>query len=66
MAKFLRSKWVWAIATAVALVGLYALLGSKVAPNIARDQAQAFVRDHYERELAVGACHRHARRRGRL
>jgi uncharacterized protein involved in outer membrane biogenesis len=55
MAKFLRSKWIWAIATAVAVVGLYALLGFKVAPNIARDQAQAFVREHYQRELAIGA-----------
>jgi uncharacterized protein involved in outer membrane biogenesis len=55
MARFLKSKLVWAIAIAVALVGLYALLGFKVAPNIARDQAQAFVREHYQRELAIGA-----------
>ena len=54
MAKFLKSKLVWAIAIPVALVSLYALLGFKVAPNIVRDQAQAFVRENYQRELAVG------------
>jgi hypothetical protein len=54
MSKFLKSKLVWAVAIPVALVGLYALLGFKVAPNIARDQARAFVREHYQRELAIG------------
>jgi len=51
----LKSKLFWAAAIAVALVGLYALLGFKVAPSIVRDQAQAFVREHYQRELAIGA-----------
>jgi len=54
MSKLLKSKLLWAIAIPVALVGLYALLGFKVAPNIARDQARAFVRENYQRELAVG------------
>jgi hypothetical protein len=54
MTKFLKSKLVWAIVIPVALVSLYALLGFKVAPNIVRDQAQAFVRENYQRELAVG------------
>ena len=52
---FLRSKLFWVAAIPVALVGLYALLGFKVAPSIVRDQAQAFVREHYQRELAIGA-----------
>ena len=55
MPKFLKSRLFWAAAIPVALVGLYALLGFKVAPSIARDQAQAFVREHYQRELAIGA-----------
>jgi hypothetical protein len=50
----LKSKLFWAAVVPLALVGLYALLGFKVAPSIARDQAQAFVREHYQRELAVG------------
>jgi hypothetical protein len=54
MASFLKSKLLWAAVIPVALVGLYALLGFKVAPKIARDQAQAFVREHYGRELTVG------------
>jgi uncharacterized protein involved in outer membrane biogenesis len=54
MAKFLKSKLFWAAAIPLALLGLYALLGFKVAPNIARDQAQAFVRENYGRELAIG------------
>jgi hypothetical protein len=51
----LKSKLFWAAAIPAALVGLYALLGFKVAPSIARDQAQTFVREHYQRELAIGA-----------
>lgn len=54
MAKFLKSKLFWAAAIPLALLGLYALLGFKVAPNIVRDQAQAFVRENYGRELAIG------------
>jgi len=54
MTKFLKSRLFWAAAVPIALVGLYALLGFKVAPKVARDQAQAFVREHYQRELAIG------------
>ena len=59
MARLLTSKLFWAIAIPVALVGSYAVLGFKVAPEIARDQAQAFVREHYARELAVGEIRVH-------
>jgi hypothetical protein len=55
MANLLKSKLFWAAVIPAALVGLYALLGFKVAPSIVRDQAQAFVREHYQRELAIGA-----------
>ncbi|NJD31807.1 MAG: DUF748 domain-containing protein, partial [Gammaproteobacteria bacterium] len=55
MPNLLKSKLFWATAIPVALVGLYALFGFKVAPSIARDQAQAFVREHYQRELAIGS-----------
>jgi uncharacterized protein involved in outer membrane biogenesis len=54
MPKFFKSKLFWAAAVPLALVGLYAVLGFKVAPGIVRDQAQAFVREHYARELAIG------------
>jgi uncharacterized protein involved in outer membrane biogenesis len=54
MPNLFRSKLFWAAAVPLALVGLYALLGFKVAPGIAREQAQAFVREHYARELAIG------------
>jgi Domain of Unknown Function (DUF748) len=55
MTQLLKSKLAWAVAIALALVGLYALLGFKLAPTIARDQAQSFVREHYGRELAIGS-----------
>jgi uncharacterized protein involved in outer membrane biogenesis len=55
MANLLKSKLLWAAVIPAALVGLYALFGFKVAPSIVRDQAQAFVREHYQRELAIGA-----------
>jgi len=54
MRKLLQSKLFWVITVPVVLVGLYALLGFKVAPNILREQAQAFVRENYGRELSVG------------
>jgi len=54
MPNLLKSKLFWAAAIPIALVGLYALLGFKVAPSVARDQARAFVREHYQRELAIG------------
>jgi hypothetical protein len=55
MSALLKSWPFRALAVAVALVGLYALLGFKVAPNVVRDQAIGFVRDNYGRELALGA-----------
>lgn len=54
MSRLLKSKLFWLFAIPLLLVGLYALLGFKVAPGIARTQAQKFVREHYGRELAVG------------
>jgi hypothetical protein len=39
---------------AVALVGLYALVGFKVAPGLVRDQAIKYVRQNYGRELRIG------------
>jgi len=54
MSAFLKSRLFWAIAVPLLLVGLYALLGFKVAPNLVRDQAIGFVRENYGRELAVG------------
>ena len=54
MSAFLRSRLFWALAVALLLVGLYALLGFKVAPNLVREQAIGFVRENYGRELSVG------------
>ena len=54
MHRIFRSKLFWLIAVPLLLVGLYALLGFKVAPGIVRTQAQKFVREHYARELTVG------------
>jgi hypothetical protein len=50
----LKSKLLWILAIPLLLLGLYALLGFKVAPGILRDQAQKFVRENYGRELSVG------------
>lgn len=54
MSAFLKSRLFWALAVPLLLVGLYALLGFKVAPNLVRDQAIGFVRENYGRELSVG------------
>jgi uncharacterized protein involved in outer membrane biogenesis len=54
MSAFLRSRVFRALAVALLLVGLYALLGFKVAPNLLREQAVGFVRENYGRELTVG------------
>jgi len=54
MTRLLKSKPFWLIAIPLLLVGLYALLGFKVAPGIARGQAQKFVRENYGRELVIG------------
>jgi uncharacterized protein involved in outer membrane biogenesis len=50
----LKSKVVWAGAIVACLVGLYALLGFKVAPGIVRSQANQFVQEEYGRQLQVG------------
>lgn len=55
MPVILRSRLFWVATIPFVLMGLYALLGFKVAPGIVRDQAKAFVREHYQRELAIGA-----------
>jgi hypothetical protein len=54
MNRLLKSKLFWIFAIPLLLVGLYALLGFKVAPGIVRTQAQKFVREHYGRELEIG------------
>jgi len=50
----LKSKLFIAAAIVAVLVGLYALLGFKVAPNMVRNKAIEFVHDTYGRELKVG------------
>ena len=50
----LRSKIFIVLAIIAALVGLYALLGFKLAPKLVRSQAIEFVRATYGRELKVG------------
>ena len=57
--RIFKSRLFWVIAVPVLLVGLYALLGFKVAPGIVRDQAQKFVREHYGRELQLGEVRIH-------
>ncbi len=59
MRGLLKSKLFWALAIPLLLVGLYALVGFKVAPGIAREQARKFVREHYGRELAIGEIRIH-------
>jgi uncharacterized protein involved in outer membrane biogenesis len=54
MPPLLKSRLFWALAVPLLLVGLYALLGFKVAPNLVREQAVGFVRENYGRELTVG------------
>ncbi|HWJ07183.1 MAG TPA: DUF748 domain-containing protein [Steroidobacteraceae bacterium] len=55
----MRSKWVWAVGGVVLLVGLYALLGFKLAPRLVRSQAIEYVRETYGRELAIGEVRIH-------
>lgn len=54
MPALLKSRLSRALAVAAALIGLYALVGFQFAPGIVRDQAQKFVRENYQRELAIG------------
>jgi hypothetical protein len=55
MPRILKSKLSWAVAIVAGLVGLYALIGYRIAPGIVHDQAVKFVRDTYGRELRLGA-----------
>jgi hypothetical protein len=55
MPNLLKSKLAWAAAVVAALVGVYALVGYKVAPGIVSDQAVKFVRETYGRELRIGS-----------
>ena len=55
----LKSKLFWLVATPILLVALYALAGFKLAPKLVRSQAQAFVRENYDRELAIGEVRVH-------
>jgi hypothetical protein len=50
----LKSKLFWLVATPVLLLALYAFAGFKLAPQLLRGQAQAFVRENYDRELTIG------------
>ena len=52
--KILRSKSFIAVAIIAALVGLYALLGFKVAPGVVRNQAIKLVQETYGRTLGIG------------
>jgi uncharacterized protein involved in outer membrane biogenesis len=54
VSKFLEYRLFVVLAIVATLVGLYALLGFQWAPKLVRDQAVAFVRENYDRELAVG------------
>ncbi len=54
-----RSRLLWAAGIVALLVGLYALLGFKVAPGIVRSQAIDYVRETYGRELKIGGVHVH-------
>ncbi|RPI16548.1 MAG: DUF748 domain-containing protein [Lysobacterales bacterium] len=54
-----RSKIFWLVAVPLLLVGGYALAGFKLAPKLVRDQAVAFVRENYGRELAIGSVSIH-------
>ena len=54
MARIFKSKLLWAAVIVAALVGLYALVGFKVAPGLVRDQAIKYVKQTYGRELRIG------------
>jgi uncharacterized protein involved in outer membrane biogenesis len=59
MGALLKSKLVIAVAIVAALIGLYALLGFKVAPGIVRNKAIDYVRAEYGRELSLGEIRIH-------
>ncbi len=53
--RILKSKLVWIVLILAALVGVYALLGYKLAPRLIRSKAIEFVRQEYGRDLKIGA-----------
>jgi len=59
MGALLKSKLVIAVAIIAALIGLYALLGFKVAPGFVRNKAVEYVRSEYGRELTLGEIRIH-------
>ena len=59
MGALLKSKLVIAVAIIAALIGLYALLGFKVAPGFVRNKAVEYVRAEYGRELTLGEIRIH-------
>ena len=59
MGALLKSKLVIAVAIVAALIGLYALLGFKVAPGFVRNKAIEYVRAEYGRELTLGEIRIH-------
>ena len=59
MGTLLRSKLVLGVAVVAALIGVYALLGFKVAPGFVRNKAIAYVRAEYGRELSLGEIRIH-------
>ena len=59
MGALLKSKLVIAVAIVAALIGLYALLGFKVAPGMVRNKAIEYVRAEYGRELTLGEIRIH-------
>jgi len=54
VARIFKSKLVWAAAIVAALIGLYALVGFKVAPGLVREQAIKYVSQTYGRNLRIG------------
>src|SRR5688572_19765499 len=59
MGGLLKSKPAIAAAIVAALVGLYALLGFKVAPGFVRNKAVEYARSEYGRELSLGEIRIH-------
>ena len=56
MGALLKSKLVIAVAIIAALIGLYALLGFKVAPGFVRNKAVEYVRGAANEPLAFCSC----------
>ncbi len=59
MGALLKSRIVIGTAIVAALIGLYALLGFRFAPNFVRNKAVEYVRAQYGRELTIGEVHIH-------